>query len=219
MQSYLANTLIIDSANNSIIELAESLTKGLTSDRDKAITLFYFVRDQIKFNPYSPGEQLEYNKASVVLERGHGFCYQKAILLVALARAAGIPARLHFSTIRNHRLSKEFLRRMFGSNILVSHGYAELYLDYKWVGATPAYDRYMCQENGFISTEFDGIHDAKLAPTDLYGQPHIEYLDDHGHFEDFPWDFIIDSHIAFITGLGIDVSEFSRRWETNIGRH
>ncbi len=39
-------------------------------------------------------------KASRVLEWGKGYCVQKAVLLEALARAAGIPSRLAFEKIR-----------------------------------------------------------------------------------------------------------------------
>ena len=84
MQSYLKSTETIDSETESIKKKAESLTRGLQTDKEKAIALFYFVRDEIKFNPYSPGHQLEYNKASVILERGHGFCFQKAVLFLRM---------------------------------------------------------------------------------------------------------------------------------------
>lgn len=216
MHNYLKKTQIIDCDNDVIIKQAKSLTRNVSSDKQKAIVLFYFVRDKIKYNPYSPGDKLEYNKASLVLERGHGFCYQKAILLVAFARASGIPARLHFATIRNYRISEEFLHRMFGSNIMPYHGYAELYIDNKWIAATPAYDKQLCKDNGFVPVEFDGIHDAKLQLNDIHDQPHIEYLADHGHYEDFPWDDIISAHINSMIKLGVDISEFSKRWVTNV---
>ena len=99
MEKYLKCTDIIDCDTKSIRAKAQALTEGLATDREKAVALFYFVRDEIKFNPYAAGDLLEYNKASVVLERGHGFCYQKAIVLVALARVVGIPARLGFADI------------------------------------------------------------------------------------------------------------------------
>ena len=126
MERYLGCSETIDCDRESIKAKARELTEGLLTEREKAIALFYFVRDSIKFNPYSPGELLEYNKASVVLERGYGFCYQKAIVLAAMSRAAGIPARLGFADIRNHKLSERFREKMFGNDILVYHGWAEL---------------------------------------------------------------------------------------------
>ena len=39
---------------------------------------------------------------SATLARGYGFCVNKAVLLAALARAVGIPARLGFADVRNH---------------------------------------------------------------------------------------------------------------------
>ncbi|TET12664.1 MAG: transglutaminase domain-containing protein, partial [Dehalococcoidia bacterium] len=93
MERYLKPTNVIDCDTESIGEKARLVTEGLESDREKAVALYYFVRDQIKQNPYAPCQFLEDYKASSTLERGHGFCQHKAVLLVALARAAGIPAR------------------------------------------------------------------------------------------------------------------------------
>lgn len=213
MERYLKATETIDCAVPAIREKARSLTGGSANTKQKAIALFHFVRDEIKFNAYAPGDLIEYNRASVVLERGHGFCYQKAILLVALARATGIPARLGFADIRNHLLSEKFLDRMYGSNLLVYHGYAELYIDGRWVVATPAYDLKMCQENGFIPVDFDGENDARFHPCNRQGQVHIEYVRGHGHYEDLPWEEILNARDELVAQLGIDVSEFMAKWK------
>jgi len=45
-----------------------------------------------------------------------GYCVQKAVLLVALARAAGIPARLRFAEIRSHLTAPEIVEKR-GSNL------------------------------------------------------------------------------------------------------
>jgi len=213
MEKYLKCTDIIDCDTKSIRAKAQALTEGLATDREKAVALFYFVRDEIKFNPYAAGDLLEYNKASVVLERGHGFCYQKAIVLVALARVVGIPARLGFADIRNQRLSQKFLERMFGCNRLVYHGWAELYIDGKWVMATPAYDLEMCRENHFIPVDFDGVNDARLHRYTEDGELHVEYIGEHGHYEDLPWEEILDARDELVAQLGVDVNEFMARWK------
>lgn len=68
MKEYLKCTEIIDCDTKSIKEKAPFLTKGLKTAREKAIALFYFVRDDIKLNPYAPGYYLlEQHKASVTL--------------------------------------------------------------------------------------------------------------------------------------------------------
>ncbi|UCG82689.1 MAG: transglutaminase domain-containing protein [Dehalococcoidia bacterium] len=212
MEEYLRCSEIIDCYTESIRTRAQALTEGLESAQDKAVALFYFVRDQIKFNSYAAGENLDYNKASVILEKGNGFCYQKAIVLVAMARATGIPARLGFADIRNHLLSEKFREKMFGSNILVYHGWAELYIDGKWVRATPAYDIEMCLENSFIPVDFDGVNDARLHSHTEDGRMHIEYIREHGHYDDLPWAEILNAHGELLAELGVDRDTFMAKW-------
>ena len=70
------------------------------------------------------------------------------------------------------------------------HGYALLYIEGKWVKATPAFDLEMCQHNRFIPVEFDGEHDAILHSHNQDGKSHVEYLLDHGYRDDVPLDEI-----------------------------
>lgn len=189
MEKYLKPTPIIDSDNESIREKAQELTQKHEDDIDKAKALFYFVRDEFKYNPYVPKHLAEHFQASNSLTRGEGYCVQKAVLLVTLARAGGIPARLGFAVIRNNLMPRK-LYQIMRTNILPWHGYAELYLQGKWVKATPAFDLKMCRKNGLIPVEFDGRNDAKLHLHDQEGKLHIEYLMDRGPFDDVPLDQI-----------------------------
>lgn len=145
------------------------------------------MRDEIKYNPYVPRYLPEHFRASETLVRREGFCIQKAVLLIALSRAIGIPARPRFAIIRNHLLPKKMAEILEG-NVLPDHGYAELFLDGKWVKATPAFDLEMCQKNQLTPVEFDGKNDAKFHSHTKDGKLHIEYLFDRGHYEDVPLD-------------------------------
>jgi transglutaminase-like putative cysteine protease len=73
-----------------------------------AVAIFEFVRDL----PYEGNdfEDLAIFRASHVLAAGHGYCVSKASLGAALARAAGIPARIAFADVRNHLASPRLLR-------------------------------------------------------------------------------------------------------------
>ena len=102
LEEYLKPTAAIDCDTRSIKEKAQELTNRQEKITEKAKRLFYFVRDEIKYDPYSPRYLPEHYRASTILDRGGGYCVQKAVLLAALARAAGIPARLRFANIRNH---------------------------------------------------------------------------------------------------------------------
>src|SRR3546814_6199153 len=93
--------------------------------------------------------------ASVVISRGYVFCVNKAILLAALARAEGIPARLGLADVKNH-LATARLRAHMGTDVFFYHGFAELWLDGKWVKATPAFNIELCEKFRVLPLEFDG---------------------------------------------------------------
>ena len=186
MERYLRATPRIDCGSKAIKQKARDLTKGQEEAVDKAKSLFYFVRDEIRYHPV-PVHLLEDYKASKTLKARRGFCVEKASLLAALARAAGIPARLHLADIRN-RLVPDRLKELMGTDVFIWHGYSELYVESKWVKATPAFDLKMCQENRIIPVEFDGRNDAIFHSHNSDGKLHIEYVQDHGCYEDVPLD-------------------------------
>jgi len=175
MTSYIMPTEIIDSDHPHVRQRAEAIIANSKNTREKAINLFYFVRDEIKYNIYVQRSRAEHFLASRTLASGEGYCVQKAVLLAALSRAVGIPSAMGFARLRNH-LMPEKLFRLLGSNILAFHGYTQLYLDDKWIKATPAFDLGLCRKNGIIAVEFDGFHDAMLHPRNKAGQLHIEYV-------------------------------------------
>ena len=181
MENYLRPTPVIDCDHPSIREKSENLTRGQDDFSEKAKSLFYFVRDEIRYNFYPPSfAPEELFRASHTLFVGEGFCIPKAILLAALARAAGIPAALGFADIINHLLSGKAMEFM-GTNLLRLHGYVVLFLEGKWVKATPAFDLKMCEENRLIPVEFDGKSDAMLPSHDRDGRVHIEYVNGLSH--------------------------------------
>ena len=207
MKRYLRPTPTFDCDNESIKGKAQDLSAGQEKVADKAKSLFYFVRDEIKYNIYVLSDLPEYYRASRVLEVGEGFCIQKAVLLATLARAVGIPARLHLAAIRNH-LMPDKLKELMGTNLFPSHGYAELYIEGKWVKATPAFDLKMCQKNRISPVEFDGKNDAMFHSHNLDGKLHIEYIQDRGHFDDLPFDTITNLRIQ---ALGADIFQRLRQ--------
>ena len=192
MEKYLKSTPVIDCDHPSIQEKNKDLTKGREDVVKKAISLFYFVRDEIRYNIYVPKSLPEHFRASNTLSREKGYCVMKAVLLVALARAAGIPASLGFARLRNNLLPEK-TEKWLGTNILPFHGYAELYLNGKWVKATPAFDLKMCERNRIVPVEFDGENDAMFHSHNKDGELHIEYLKHLGHgFDDLPLDTLWD---------------------------
>ena len=198
METYLKATDVIDSDNPEIIGLSKSLTDGATTDTDRASRLFYFVRDKVRYNPYSPFHKPEFYIASVVIKRGYGYCIQKAVVLAALGRAVGIPTRLGFADIRNHQLPEKMLE-IQGTDVILSHGFTELFIDGRWLKATPAFNIEMTEKMGLIPVEFDGKSDGIFHLKDKKGDISIEYLKDVGSWPDLPMEHILD---AFVRLLG-----------------
>ncbi len=111
-------------------------------------------------------------------------------LLCALGRAVGIPSRVGFATVRNHLATRQLLE-FLGSDLFVYHGFTEFYLDGKWVKATPAFNRELCQRHKVDPLEFNGREDSIFH---AYNQEHkkfMEYLEDHGSYADIPLDKIL----------------------------
>jgi len=73
MEQYLRPTAIIDSDNTKIKEKAYQLVGENKDTIDIAKALFYFVRDEIKYNMFVFNDLPEYYRASRTLESGEGF--------------------------------------------------------------------------------------------------------------------------------------------------
>jgi len=202
-ETFLRSTEIIDYDTKSVGDKARELASGLETDRDKAVALYYFVRDQVRHNAYAPLYDVTLYKASVVLENANGICQQKAVLLSALARAVGIPARIGFVDVHDHQLSETFKQMIGGVNVFPLHGFAELLVDGKWLHVSPAYDIATCKRNGFVPVEFDGLSDAKDSTHTESGEPHMEHIRYHGPYEDFPWDHIQSYYKEWAGKLGL----------------
>jgi transglutaminase-like putative cysteine protease len=193
-EEFLKPTSYIDFDTPLVTEKSRRIVQSVPAQREKAINIFYAVRDGIRYTIYGNRSLPEHFRASYVLSTGEGYCVQKAILLVALARAASIPARLRFAAIRNHLMPAELLEKR-GTNFFAYHGYTDLYLEGSWVKATPTFDIVCCKNAELRPVDFDGKHDALLPPVTLDGRRHIEYVEDRGVFEDVPFDEIMEASL------------------------
>jgi len=192
---YLRPTSFIDSDHPDVRDYAIDLTRGATTDQDKALAIFYPVRDDFLYSPYGVVARRRAMTASYTLKRGTGFCVQKAVLLAAAARAVGVPARLAFADVRNH-LSTKRLRALMDTDLFIWHGYTELYLDDRWVKATPAFNLALCERFGVVPLDFDGRTDSILQEYDRDGRRHMEYVADRGAYADLPFDEMFDDFKA-----------------------
>ena len=174
----------IDSRHPGVCAFSSRHAKG-RSDRERAISLYYAVRDEIRYNPFLDFADDDVYRASSVLEAGEGFCIGKAALLAAAARAAGIPARVGFADVKNH-LTTPRLAETMGSDLFIYHGFTELELEGRWVKATPAFNLALCKRFRVKPLEFDGREDSIFHAFDEDERRHMEYLRDRGVYADVP---------------------------------
>jgi transglutaminase-like putative cysteine protease len=184
MNEYLQPARFIDSAHPAVTAFSAEHGKGST-DLARAVSLYYAVRDRVRYNPFQNFTLDESFRASGCLERGEGWCVPKAALLAACARAGGIPARVGFADVKNHLTTPQLTKKM-GTDLFVFHGYAELCLEGKWVKATPAFNLALCEKFRVKPLEFDGREDSIFHPFDADNRRHMEYLRDRGSFADVP---------------------------------
>jgi transglutaminase-like putative cysteine protease len=176
----------IDSGHPAIVTLARSLADPAGDPVKTAVALYYRVRDGIRYNPYVAGNSPADYLASATLAAGEGWCVTKALLLAALCRAAGIPARVGYADVRNH-LSTARLREAMQTDVFYFHGYTSVHLDGRWVKATPAFNIELCEKFGLAPLEFNGREDSLYHPFDLAGNRHMEYLNERGEYVDLPF--------------------------------
>lgn len=110
---------------------AAELTNKTAADKDKIQNIFNYVRDEIAFGFPANGDIMRASQ-TIVLKMGQ--CNTKSTLFLALCKAAGIPARIHFSTIK-----KEIQRGLFTGiayRIMpdtLSHSWIEVKTDGEWI--------------------------------------------------------------------------------------
>jgi transglutaminase-like putative cysteine protease len=189
-KEYLTPTAIIDSNASTITAHVMDII-GVSKDPvEQAVKLYYSVRDGIWYDPYYPFYLAEHYRASNVLKSGRGYCVCKASLLCALGRACEIPSRLAFADVRNHLATTQLIE-FLGSDLFVYHGYTEFYLEGRWVKATPAFNRELCERHKVAPLEFNGREDSVFHPFNLEKKQFMEYVADHGTCADVPVDTIV----------------------------
>lgn len=180
----------IDSDNPHVISFANHHRVAGETEIEAAVRLYLAVRDDILYDPYRVGPEPSFFRASDCLATGSGFCIPKSALLAACARVIGIPARVGYADVRNH-LSTKKLDELIGGNVYTWHSYTDLYLDGKWVKATPAFNKQLCERFGVHVLEFDGRNDSLLQAFSPTGNRHMEYVRQRGVFDDVPYASIL----------------------------
>lgn len=192
----LGATDVIERDHPAVVERARALTAGLTSDHDRAAALFDGVRDAIEYD-FAPSLRSRADwAASATLERGGGFCQQKAVLFAALARAADLPAAIGFQRIIDHKLIDTRYEHLIPGGLITFHGFNWLWIDGAWRPADATLDAGLCARRGYRRTSMWPEAAARLPLTDRAGRPHFDIVLELGPYADLP-----DSLSALITQM------------------
>lgn len=154
---------------------------------ERAIRLYYAVRDGIRYDFFAFDLEPQTFVGSRCLQAEAAVCIPKAAALTTVARAAGIPARIGFADVKNHLASPRILSLM-ETDLFAWHAFTELFLEGKWVKATPAFDGELCRRAGVKPLEFDGRSDSVFHEFTGGGDRHMEYVAQRGSFDDVPYD-------------------------------
>ncbi|MDF7679156.1 transglutaminase family protein [Enterobacteriaceae bacterium ESL0689] len=189
---YLAATSFLDYNTEAVQHFIRQIVPPDMDDkRAQAIALYYGVRDKIRYDVYDAAMDSNGFRASSVVKAGSGMCIHKSLLYCATLRAIGVPARLWFADVRNH-LSSPRLREYVGGDIFHFHCLVELCLEGdNWLKATPVFNWQLCRLYKMTPLEFDGYHDSIHHPFDESGNKYMEFVNQHGSFDDLPCEWLL----------------------------
>ncbi len=156
-QAALAITSSIDAGDPAVVELARTVTAGESEPARRVERLLDWTYQNLEKHLSS-----NLTTASQVLAHKQGDCTEHALLFVALARAAGIPAREVSGLVY---MGDRFQR--FGW-----HAWAEVALDGRWVQVDPSWGEAMANATHLtlgVGDDTDWVSalgglDIKLAP-------------------------------------------------------
>ena len=136
--------------NQAIKNKAASLTKGLTTTAAKANAIFNYVRDGIEYSYYADSKK----DASGTLSSGSANCCDQANLVVALCRAAGIPARYSHAQ-----------GCTFSSGLVTGHVWAQILIGDTWYAADATSSRNKLGDiNNWNTNSYNTLRQYALIP-------------------------------------------------------
>ena len=207
---FLSPTYFFDYESDEIQDLVSEFKNTTLSEKEISIALYNKVRDAWRYDPYSLSFNKEKYRASEIAKRPKGHCIDKSIILIAGLRALGIPARIHLAKVKNH-IGVERLIEKFGSNELTPHGMVDAFINNRWLKLSPTFNASLCEMLNVAPLDFDGENDAVLQEFSSDGTQFMEYLEDYGHFEDVPMEFMernAREHYPNIFDTGTNQTEF-----------
>jgi hypothetical protein len=187
---WLGTSPLLDLDDPKLRLRAQSLTQLCKSEREKALVVYAFV----KRIPYGKAFKMRLHTAREVLQQSHADAPDKATLLIALLRLAGLPARIRYLTLQG-----EVMRGLLNGVPEPTRPVVETFRDGRWI-ATDTYifdasyldaARKRLKANGWTwgygihvdgASLWDGNEDAYLGKLPPAEDPLL--VEDHGFFCD-----------------------------------
>lgn len=136
----------VECDHEKIHDLAAEITGSVRDPVAKAALLQRWVHEHLEGDLTSNS-----SSALVVLERGAGDCTEHALLFVALARAAGLPARR----------ASGWMYANLGTPAYHGHAWAQVHDGHQWMGIDPSWDQ-VGLDAGHLCTWVEGTADRTL---------------------------------------------------------
>lgn len=209
MKEYLCETPFLDFQHVSFDAFTVGIDPNLP-DKEKAIALYFLVRDAFLYDPYHLDLTHEGLKASNVLSKKRSWCVEKSSVLAACLRKFGIPSRLGYAIVTNH-IGVEKLTHYLRREEIVFHGFVDVFLNGQWVKCTPAFDQRICRVSGVTPLDWDGEKDSLFQEFDQ-GKKFMEYKHFYGTFNDVPIELMnseMKAHYPHLFEDMYDSKEFS----------
>ena len=155
-QKYTATTALIQADHPEILAMAEKLTKDKTTTMGKIAALNTWIYENLSF-----GFTENSSTALRVLRSRRGDCTEHALLLVALARSLGIPAR----EVGGYTYTEE-------DRAFWAHAWTQIYNGKRWIDVDPAWDEVGVNATHVLTT----IIDKPMSELNMMGDIQLEVL-------------------------------------------
>jgi transglutaminase-like putative cysteine protease len=137
---FLEPDIYVECDDEEVQALADQLAQDQTNPCQTLEALYDYVREHITYNAYEAGDR----GAVWALEHGTGDCTEFADALLALSRAAGIPARFLEGVTYREGGSSDLTQ--------IKHDWLEAYLpDHGWVPLDPTWGRFRNKRDAYFA--------------------------------------------------------------------
>ncbi|MDR2737198.1 MAG: transglutaminase domain-containing protein [Gracilibacteraceae bacterium] len=152
LRFYLQPSSKVESDDPSIVEQADAITAGASSDYSKAKAIHDWVAQNIwyDFDELNSGVYLD-KTARETLVSQTGVCVDYASLTAALLRAVGIPAKLVTGYVLDTAAQEIWTQTLIDGN-KSNHVWNEAYIEGRWIVIDTSYDSNNAFVNGRFST-------------------------------------------------------------------